>query len=270
MSHVHDHENHSPARGPRPGITGSLAHDLESGGSGWQGASITGLPPSWQPLGAAPEGVTRSSDGIPPAGLSLEDSRRWAAGWALHVGSRLTTQPGVTFHGTPGDTRTPGSDRVTVELNGIVLGRLCNVRDPGQPFGWGYTGAGPSALAKSLLVAALGQEAACPGCLGTGKVTWLATGSVHPVPWEPAHDALAALSTAEAEAVITPCDRCDGDGLAVHPRLYHRLVTDLVAGRWSRGHGWRVSRDELIDWLNRHDDGGIPDAATHSYPGDPR
>jgi Family of unknown function (DUF6166) len=248
MSHVHDHENHV-GRGPRPGITGSLRHDLESGGSPWTGASTE--PEPAVTLGEPPEGVTRSSDGIPPDVLSLEDARRWAAGWALHVGSRLTTQPGVSFHGTPGDRRTPGSDRVTVELNGAVLGRLCNVRDPGQPFGWGYTGAGPSALAKSLLVAALGQAAACPGCRGTGKVTWLATGSAHPVPWEPAHDDLAALATAEeAEAVITACDGCDGEGLAVHPRLYHRLVTDLVAGRWQQGHGWRVSRDELLDWVN--------------------
>jgi hypothetical protein len=246
MSHTHDHENHG-ARGP-------LAHDLDSGGSPWAGASVTDPPrAAVTPLGEPPAGVTRSSDGTPPQGLGLEDARRWAAGWALHIQSRLTSQSGVSFHGTPGPREVPGSGRVTIErlphqAGYSLLGRLCNVRDPGQPFDWGRLGAGPSSLAKSLLVAALGRDAACRTCLGTGKVTWLGV-TAQPLPWEPAHDAIAAT---EAETVaIVGCDVCEQDGLAVGPKLYHGLVTELVAGRWVQGRGWHVSRMDLLGWLAR-------------------
>jgi hypothetical protein len=249
MSHVHDHENHA-GRGP-------LAHDHESGGSPWSGASVAGEPAVMTAavvtLGQPQEGVTRSSDGTVPPGLGLEDSRRWVAAWALHIQSRLTSMPDVSFHGTPGRQDVPGSDRVTVESGGTVLCRLVNVRNPGQPFGWGRLGAGPSSLAKSLLVAALGRLAACKACAGTGKVTWLAdpglSGAENPQPWQPHHDGLAA--TMPAEVNVTACDKCEADGLAVHPRVYRALVDSLVAGRWSQGHGWHVTRDELLNWVER-------------------
>jgi hypothetical protein len=259
MSHTHDHENFA-GRGP-------LAHDLESSGSPWTGASVEPDVTATVQLGEPPEGVTRSSDGTPPAGLSLGDARRWAAGWALHIQSRLTSMPGVSFHGTPGPRNTPGSNRVTVEQGETLLCRLVNVRDPGQPFGWGRLGAGPSSLSKSLLVAALGRHAACRACAGTGKVTWINDPdnlADQPQPWRPGHDGLAA--TSPVEVCVTGCDECEQEGLAVRPRVYRELVAELVAGRWLQDHGWHVTRHELLGWLERQNlDAALAVAAAEAH-----
>ena len=116
------------------------------------------------------------------------------------------------------------------------------MRDPGRPFAWGRRGAGPSSLGKSLLVAGLGRAAACPGCWGTGRLTGL-PGADEMVPWLTIHDAMPA-------ADITECGRCDGDGLDVNPAVYRQFTDDLVTG-WPACRDWRITRAEVLAWLER-------------------
>jgi hypothetical protein len=191
-------------------------------------------------LGPPPPGLTTSPDGTPPPGFHGTEARRWAAAWALHIQARLTILPGTTFRGIPAAPGGPlaGTGRVTVSLR--TPGLLCyvvNVRDPGRPFAWGRYGAGPTALAASLLAAALGRHAACARCQGTGRVT-----SLHGrlVPWRPAHDDL-------DPPAVSDCQSCDGAGLGIHPAVTAELVTEMIAG-WDPAKGWRVTRDELLAW----------------------
>lgn len=74
------------------------------------------------------------------------------------------------YHGHAPETGGPGL--VTVETTaGEALGPLAHqVRHSPTGFAWGYGGSGPADLARSLLAAALGDNARCPDCGGAGRV----------------------------------------------------------------------------------------------------
>ena len=167
--------------------------DLYAAIAGWLGGM--GVSPADVPIPAAAwadPGVLRAVTPVPPDG-PLSARHRWVCSYALTVQARLVAVvPGCAFHGTPAG---PGTNVAIESASGRFLGELANTGYRKSPTGFaaGDEGSGAAALARSLLTAALGSLAACPGCLGSGRITYLVTQDAHedPVPWQPAHDTLA-------------------------------------------------------------------------------
>ena len=202
--------------------------------------------PSWPPAALAHPGVLASVTPVPPPSLPLTARHRWVCAWALTVQTQTLAPLGqVTFHGTPAG---PGTN-VAVESHGRFICELANTGYRHSPtgFGAGYEGSGAAALASSLLVAALGTMAACRGCLGSGKVTWLA-GAEEPVPWLPEHDQMTELNSPDPLASVATCDDCDGDGIRVHPSLYQQFKREVVA-RLDGDAEWHLDRVAVLAWL---------------------
>lgn len=139
----------------------------------------------------------------------------------------------VTYHGTHNGSA--GAGAVEVIEDGRVTGLLHHVvRHSPTGFSWGYAGSGPADLARSLLIAALGDEAKCPDCKGSQKIGWNRT-TEQDEPYDPAR-----ASDYEPETV-GKC-YCD-DGYRNLP--YQDFKFQFVAG-W--GDQWRISRDEIRTW----------------------
>jgi hypothetical protein len=212
---------------------------------------LPGLPATLPGAGDwTPPGVLRSLRPVPPDGLPILARHRWVCAWALTVQARkVAGLPDFVFHGIPS---LPGCD-VAIETRpgpdgepGDLICELANTGYLKSPagFGAGYEGSGAAALARSLLTAALGTAAACPGCLGSGRVTYLAAADTEdPVPWQLAHDALSA-----DDAAVVTCDDCDGDGLRIHPKVYQQFKRSVVAALPGDGE-WTLDRGDVISWL---------------------
>jgi hypothetical protein len=219
--------------------------DLAAAVAGWlgrMGVAPGDMPP---PVWTEPA-VLRATRPIPPEGLPLTARHRWVCAWALTVQARATAAlPDLVFHGTPNGS---GCDVAIQTPGGELVCELANVGYFKSPsgFGAGYEGSGAAALARSLMVAALGTAAACTDCLGAGKVTWM-SGTVGggPVPWLPEHDKLAEET---ATAHVEKCDGCDGDGLRVHPSVYQAFKRSVVAVLPGEGEWW-VSRPAVLSWI---------------------
>jgi hypothetical protein len=144
----------------------------------------------------------------------------------------------VTYHGVYRQaggsvilTETPGG-----ELTGVVHHV---VKHSPTGIGWGYAGSGAADCARSLLIAALGEDAArCPECNGTGRVVITGDGSEQP--FDPA-----AAADTDPE-LVADCWACD-DGYRRLP--YQQFKFDYVA-RWD--HDWRMSRADILAWLGRN------------------
>lgn len=99
----------------------------------------------------------------------------------------------------------------------------------------GYAGSGPADLARSLLIDALGEAAACPDCRGVGYVMYdPGIEESGPEPYDP-------------EALpdgwdTLRCGSCDG-GYRHLP--YQEFKFAYVAG-W--GEEWRITRADILDW----------------------
>jgi hypothetical protein len=230
-----------------PDGTWRYGADLTMAVSTWLG--LMGVAPAGAPPGPAgvPADVLAASSPVPPAGLPLGARHRWVCAWALTVQARtLAPLSDVTFHGIPAGT---GTD-VAVESRGRFVAPLANTGYHKSPtgFGAGYEGSGAAALARSLLVAALGAHAACRGCLGAGRVTWL-PGESDPVPWLPEHDQLTSANPEDDPgALITSCDDCDGDGIGIHPAVYQAFKRDVVA-RLDGAAEWYLTREDVRAWV---------------------
>lgn len=142
----------------------------------------------------------------------------------------------VIYHGTHNGSA--GAGAVEVVEDGRVVGLLHHdVRHSPTGFSWGYAGSGPADLARSLLIAALGDKAKCPTCEGCGRVAWLLDESMEdPVPFD------AAISGTYDPDSVGPCYECDG-GYRHLP--YQDFKFQFVAG-W--GDDWQISRDEIRAW----------------------
>ena len=191
----------------------------------------------------------------PPGDMGIHEAHRWICQWALTVQApTIANLPGLVFHGTP---ESPGCT-VSVEAGGRFVQLLANTGYMKSPtgFGAGYEGSGAAALARSLLVATLGQAAACRGCWGSGKVTYLASQGADedPVPWLPEHDALARPSSEDPEeaagdaAAVVTCHDCDGDGIRVSPAVYQAFKREVVAVLPGDGEWW-LSRRAVLKWI---------------------
>jgi Family of unknown function (DUF6166) len=119
--------------------------------------------------------------------------------------------------------RRPGARRCVRDHHGEQLVGLLHhhVRHSPDGFSWGYTGSGPADLARCLLIDALGDEARCVECAGTGRLA--------------------------DDAGAHRCHHCDGDGY--HVDGYQQFKTDVVARFPPR---FTITDTELIDWWQRH------------------
>jgi hypothetical protein len=104
---------------------------------------------------------------------------------------------------------------------------------------WGYGGSGPADLARSLLIAVLGDGARCGTCAGTRLVVY-----------DPAADReVRYREDLDSEEAAYNCGDCEG-GYRQLP--YQAFKFEYVA-KW--GPSWRVSRTEILTWLTAHDGG---------------
>jgi hypothetical protein len=194
---------------------------------------------------AAPDGVIGSVAPHPPGG-PLSARHRWVCAWALTVqATRTAGVEGLTFHGTPAGT---AMNMALETAAGEFICELANTGYRKSPTGMaaGYLGSGAAALARSMLTAALGPAAACAGCGGTGRLTWLP--ELGWVPFEPGHDDLVAAGSG---AGVDDCHLCDGDGIGVPPALYQRFKEQVISpldgdAEWHLSAGW------VLTWISDH------------------
>lgn len=179
-----------------------------------------------------------NGDPAPPADLPPEDRARWTARWALTVQARLVMFPGVVFHGIPDGP----ACQVQIELaGGTLLTRLVN---PGAGYmhspdrlSVGGRGASCTAMAHALLTAALGLDATCPACTGTGWTVWDGALGRH-----------RALRPDDAQLNTSACTDCDGFGIGIPPRVY-RAFEEHVVATMNPQIDWRLTRRQVLDWL---------------------
>ncbi len=71
----------------------------------------------------------------------------------------------IIYHGT--QAKTPGPGIITIEQpDGTPIGVVAHIRKHSHGgYSWGYEGSGPADAARSLMLAALGDDAKCP-CAG--------------------------------------------------------------------------------------------------------
>ncbi len=142
----------------------------------------------------------------------------------------------VVYHGR----RSMAGDRVvTVETNdGEPVGALKHVvRHSPSGLNWGYKGSGPSDTARSLLLAALGDAAACPECQGSARVVYVADGDGYRA--EPFNSARHSWTKRGWQ-----CKCWDG-----YKDVPYIDFADIVA-TW--GEEWRLTRSYICAWLRQH------------------
>lgn len=148
----------------------------------------------------------------------------------------MNTRLGIAYHGF----HRAGGGVVAVETTaGAPLGMLGHrVRHSPTGFGWGYAGSGPADLARSLLLAAVGDLVRCPTCTGAAHVEIDDNGVERPA------------TAASAPEAILPCNDCD-EGSLITPAIYQRFKFDVIA---ALGSEWRMTRDEVREWWRTHVD----------------
>ena len=139
-----------------------------------------------------------------------------------------------------------------MDAAGLPCGMLPEVIRPGygpSGFTWGYPGVGPRALARSLLVHALGPAADCGMCAGTGRITYPLGYEGGDLPVSPYDPARSGQVHREAGLVVDQCwgEGCDWEYL-VRPSAVQQFKRQFV-GRWDRAREWRISRAEILQWL---------------------
>lgn len=179
------------------------------------------------------------------AGYDVADARiamdaQCAPLFALTEGAPEMTDGEVWYRGDA--TSTAGPHAVIIETGGHEpLGMLVHVAKH-SPTGmsWGYAGSGAADLARSLLIAVLGEDARCRLCNGTHKIVWDSVEATEPRAYDPTRD--------RHQRHVESCYDCD-DGYRRLP--YQDFKFQFVAG-W--GDSFRVSRSEILAWLAEHDE----------------
>ena len=140
----------------------------------------------------------------------------------------------VVYHGY--HRSSAGVSVVAIETErGQQLGLLHHVvRYSPTGLNWGYQGSGPADLARSLLIAALGDHARCPACAGTTQLV----GNGDQYPGQPSN-----LGRAYDPELVWRCLACD-DGY--RPLPYQDFQREQVA-TW--GNQWRMRRADIRAWL---------------------
>ena len=160
----------------------------------------------------------------------------------------------ITYHGYPADG--PSGNVVVIEAPaGTPVSVLPDTGPSPAEFSWGYGGCGPAALARCLLIAALGPAAACPACNGAARLILVKDGRLVP-------GSLALAGETDPDAII-PCPLCD-DGYRAVP---HQEFKSGVVAAWDQDSEWVISRSQIIAWLQATD----PElaAAAQAWPDSP-
>lgn len=146
-----------------------------------------------------------------------------------------------------------GGRLVVIEVDGKVMGPLAHAaKHSPSGLSWGYLGSGPADLARSLLIDALGDDARCAVCAGTGEVVYdITTGCEIP-----SRRATSQLVVVNGETASQPrysepmgCLECE-NGCAVLPSVYQPFKRDVVA--YLPEDGWTLTRAEIRDWVAQH------------------
>ncbi|MEU6719871.1 DUF6166 domain-containing protein [Nonomuraea sp. NPDC046802] len=152
------------------------------------------------------------------------------------------TTPEVIYHGY---RRATGGSFITIETpDGDHIGvvRHLPLHSP-TGLSWGYNGSGAADCARSLLIAALGDDAACRTCKGTGQVV-LDPGSGKELPYEPDNAA-----TYNPD-LLFHC-ACE-DRYRIGPSIYQAFKFTFVS-QW--GDEWCMPRSAILTWLARQPGG---------------
>ena len=124
------------------------------------------------------------------------------------------------------------------DMHGVRIGVVPHLpKHSPSGMNWGYAGSGPSDTARSLLIAALGEDAICAVCAGTGRVVYIRQGEVlAAVPFDPDRHLWSRQGW--------KCE-CD-EGYVLLPYL---AFVDQFVTRW--GSEWMMSRFAVLMWLKR-------------------
>jgi hypothetical protein len=161
----------------------------------------------------------------------------------------MTQEQDVWYRGDA--TSTAGPHAVIIETGSHEpLGLLVHMpKHSPTGMSWGYAGSGPADLARSLLIAVLGDDAKCRTCGGTHKIVWDSEEAAEPRAYDPARDQHE--DGYPRSGWTEHCYDCD-DG---YRRLPYQEFKREVVARW--GDSFRISRAEILAWLNgKQDDGG--------------
>jgi hypothetical protein len=145
-----------------------------------------------------------------------------------------------------------GAGLVVVEVAGTVEGPLrhCAWHSP-TGMSWGYCGAGPADLARSLLIDALGADARCTVCEGTARVVYDIVDDREIPSRDANHDVMVCVAGERQKRYSEPmrCLGCEG-GYAVPPSLYQLFKREVVSNLDQAG--WTLSCIEILRWIDGH------------------
>lgn len=115
-----------------------------------------------------------------------------------------------------------------------------HVRHSPDGFSWGYAGSGPADLARCLLIDALGDEARCGTCDGTGAVVYIDGETMSVAKAEAEHEA------GDWTTHVYGCLNCE-DGITVEPAMYQQFKFDVIA-HMAAGLPWSMPRSQVLAW----------------------
>jgi hypothetical protein len=153
----------------------------------------------------------------------------------------------IVYHGTHHGSAGAGTFEVIED--GQVTGLLHHVvRHSPTGFSRGYAGSGPADLARSLLIAALGDDAKCPTCGGTSQIVFDSITDRSGRPYDPARDAEVPADPDDEDyegPLRTRCHDCDSGYL----RLPHQAFKFQRYAEAIERAGWRTEYDERKNLL---------------------
>jgi hypothetical protein len=158
-----------------------------------------------------------------------------------------TESAAVIYRGY-GNDNAAGGRLVMIEVNGETCPLPHQAKHSPSGMSWGYHGSGPADLARSLLIDALGDDARCPVCDGTGQVVY----DVEAVADVPARFAMDCFGDGSAQgrfSEVMGCCHCE-DGCVVRPSLYQPFKRDVIAKLPEDG--WELPRSEVLEWIRQH------------------
>ena len=149
----------------------------------------------------------------------------------------LAVDDGLVIHGDP-----LGRLVTVLDPSGQTLGLLPHwVKHSPDGFAWGYAGSGPAELARSVLIAVLGEHARCVTCAGTGRIAYDETTGA-PAPPDPD----------QPDQICARCLDCD-TGFALPGSLYQQFKFEVIAA-FPREQGWQLSVTAIRSWS----EGSVP------------